>query len=54
MSDVGVYAIHSYEDQELLGVFASLRLAENWIELNRFGNKEDCKVEYWVVQKGEK
>ena len=51
MSDIGVYTIYSNEDEELKGVFASFRLAENWIELNRFGNKEDCKIEYWIVQK---
>lgn len=54
MSDVDVYAVCSYKDRELKGVFASLRLAKNWIELNEFWNKEDCKIECWTVQKGEK
>lgn len=51
MSDTGVYTIYSYEDEELKGVFASLKLAEQWVELHRLDNEEDCKIEYWIVQK---
>ena len=54
MSNTGVYTIYSYEDEEIKGVFESMRAANMWIHANREGRGDDCRVDYWVVQKGEK
>ena len=51
MSDTGVCTVYSYEDQEIKGIFESKRAAEQWISENREGNEEDCKIDYWIVQK---
>ena len=51
MSDTGVYTVYSYEDEEIKDVFESMRAANQWVSENRSGNEEDCKIEYWIVQK---
>lgn len=51
MSDTGVYIIYSYQDREVKEVVSTLNLANQWVSENREGNEEDCKIEYWVVQK---
>lgn len=51
MSDTGVYTVYSYEDREIKDIFESKRAAEQWVSENREGNEEDCKIDYWIVQK---
>ena len=51
MSDTGVYTVYSYEDQEIKDIFESKIAANQWVSENREGNEEDCKIEYWIVQK---
>ena len=51
MSDTGVYTVYSYEDREIKDIFESKQAAEQWVSENREGNEEDCKIEYWIVQK---
>ena len=54
MSDTGVYTVHSYEDEEIKGVFASEKLAKEWISENINWSENEYYIEYWIVQKGEK
>ena len=51
MSDTGVYTTYSYEDKEIKDIFESKVAANQWVSENREGNEEDCKIEYWIVQK---
>ena len=51
MSDTGVYTLYFYPDSEVKGVFASEKLAEEWISENRNWSEDEYYIEYWIVQK---
>lgn len=51
MSDTGVYTLYFYPDSEVKGVFASEKLAKEWISENRNWSKDEYYIEYWIVQK---